>query len=112
MRSGDLIHRITILRQAESVDDAGQRGFEVWKTNIPARVGQVSGQEYRSNDRTADVRTVEIALRFLPGLVGSMRVQWTPPKSSSPQTLEIQRVLNPDGKGIDQSLTCIEVANA
>jgi head-tail adaptor len=111
MRAGDLIHRITILKPSETTDDSGQRAFEVWKSNIPARVGQASGREYRSNDRTADVRSVDIGLRFLPGLLGNMRVQWTPPKSSTAQTLEIQQVLNPDGKGIDHKLVCTEVAN-
>lgn len=105
MKAGELRHRVTIQQPGSTVDDAGQPvGFEDVAT-VWARVYDAGGKESVNDDRTVDVRTVRVVLRYRPGILGKMRVLF------GDRILEIQQVLQTDGKHVMHELICFEVAN-
>lgn len=82
MRAGRLKHRVEILHRVGGLDDAGQEiegdeGWEVWQGGVPAFVNPVRGVEgVQAGVLVQGVSDYEITLRYIPGIVQTMRVRW------------------------------------
>lgn len=78
MRAGSLRHRITIEAQAEVQDAAGDVTLDwtAFASNVPAEFKPGPGREYLAGEAIRNEVTGRFMLRYMPGVLPSMRVQW------------------------------------
>jgi SPP1 family predicted phage head-tail adaptor len=105
--SGKLKEYVTIEKPSTSQDSLGKpNGWVAFASNLPAEVQDQSGREtYLAAQRFVDQVSHVVKIRFLPGINGNMRVLW------NGRILQIQAVLQPDGKRIEHRLICLESAS-
>ena len=104
------IHRVDIETPASTVDSGGRpTNFVAFRTSVPCRVKDLTGRELADAKQIVDQVTHVVCMRGdrPPQTVkAKMRIQWLA------KTLEIHAVLNPDGRGFEIEVYCVEVANA
>lgn len=90
MRAGRLRHVIEILRPTGGLDAAGQEieggsGWETWLADVPAFVNPIRGSEAVQAGVTVQaVADYEIVIRYVPGVLQTMRVIWQETYDSPP----------------------------
>lgn len=106
MEIGRLRHRITLMRQVNEINDYGATITE-WKSvaTVWAEVKPLSGREYFSAQQVQSEVTTQIWLRYLDGIMPTMRVKF------GKRTLEIVSVLNTQERNVSLQLMCKEVIN-
>ena len=106
MNIGKLRHRITLLRQVNEVNDYGA-STQTWKrvATVWADVRPLSGREYFSAQQVQSEVTTQIWLRYLDGIMPTMRVKL------GKRALEIVSVLNTQERNVSLQLMCKEVIN-
>lgn len=106
MNIGKLRHRIILLRQVNEVNDYGA-STQTWKrvATVWADVRPLSGREYFSAQQVQSEVTTQIWLRYLDGIMPTMRVKF------GKRTLDIVSVLNTQERNVSLQLMCKEVIN-
>lgn len=106
MQIGKLRHRITLQKQVNTVNDYGG-AVTTWKNvaTVWADVRPLSGREYFSAQQVQSEVTTQIWLRYLDGIMPTMRVKF------GKRTLEIVSVLNMQERNVSLQLMCKEVIN-
>lgn len=106
MNIGKLRHRITLQKQVNTVNDYGA-AVTTWKNvaTVWADVRPLSGHEYFSAQQVQSEVTTQIWLRYLDGIMPTMRVKL------GKRTLEIVSVLNMQERNVSLQLMCKEVIN-
>lgn len=106
MQIGKLRHRITLQKQVNTVNDYGA-AVTTWKNvaTVWADVRPLSGREYFSAQQVQSEVTTQIWLRYLDGIMPTMRVKF------GKRTLEIVSVLNTQERNVSLRLMCKEVIN-
>lgn len=107
MRGGVLRHRVTIQRPVTGVDDWGQPldGWVDLEANVPAEVRDIRGREFWSGAQApaGDV-TVRVRVRFRTDVTRQMRIV------GEACALQIEAVIDPDGKRTELHLMCLELS--
>lgn len=106
MNIGKLRHRITLLKQVNTVNDYGA-AVTMWKNvaTVWADVRPLSGREYFSAQQVQSEITTQIWLRHLDGIKPSMRVKL------GKRFLEIVAVLNTQERNVSLQLMCKEAVD-
>ena len=106
MNIGKIRHRIILLRQVNEVNDYGA-STQTWKrvATVWADVRPLSGREYFSAQQVQSEVTTQIWLRYLDGIMPTMRVKF------GKRTLDIVSVLNTQERNVSLQLMCKEVIN-
>lgn len=101
MRSGNLRHRIEIQRQIHGENEYGDPIHE-WKTfaKVWAEVLDLKGREFWQAAQVQSEITSRLRIRYLAGVEASMRVL------HEGRTLEIDHILDPDGRKRELHLFC------
>ena len=106
MQIGKLRHRITLQKQVNTVNDYGA-AVTTWKNvaTVWADVRPLSGREYFSAQQVQSEVTTQIWLRYLDGIMPTMRV------NHNGKHYEILSVLNTNGRNTSLQLMCKENPN-
>jgi SPP1 family predicted phage head-tail adaptor len=104
MRAGDLRHRVTIQLPVESQNDFGEviTTWQDYKT-VWAVVLPLTGREYFASRQVNAEVTVQIQMRYIPGITPKMRVV------EGSKVYEIEAVMDVEGKKKELQLLCTEV---
>jgi SPP1 family predicted phage head-tail adaptor len=103
LTAGSMIHIVRVEKPNDTQDALGRpTGWTPFVQNVPARVEDISGRETYLAGRFVDQVSHLVKMRYLPGVKGNMRVIW------EDRILEIQAILQPDGKRIEHQLVCVE----
>ncbi|HII3799618.1 TPA: phage head closure protein [Pasteurella multocida] len=103
MNIGKLRHRITIQRQVNTLNEYGA-SVTVWRDvkTVWAEVKPLSGREYFSAQQVQSEITTQIFIRYLPGVLPTMRVKF------GSRFFEIVSVINASERDIYLQLMCKE----
>lgn len=77
MRAGSLRHRITLQKQERVIDEYGGVSPDLCWTDaatVWASFDRLSGQEFWASQQTQSEASVQIRIRYLPGVNTTMRV--------------------------------------
>jgi SPP1 family predicted phage head-tail adaptor len=101
MNAGRLRHRVDIQNYVEEYDELGQL-IEDWLpfAQVWAAVEPLRGQEFIAAQALASVTTTRIRMRYIPGVVSSMRVVFRG------RTYNIQSVIEVETRGREIQLMC------
>ncbi|MDP3059050.1 MAG: phage head closure protein [bacterium] len=103
MKIGELRHLITLQTPTITKDSLGVVS-ETWSdtASVYAQIEALSGREYFAVARVNAEVTHRVRIRYLRGIVPAMRVV------AGAKALDIQAVLDVDGKKRELTLMCVE----
>lgn len=106
MKIGKLRHRITLQKQVNKPNDYGAV-VPTWKNvaTVWADVSPISGREYFSAQQVQSEVTTQIWMRYLAGVIPTMRVKF------GKRYLEIVSVMNTQERNVSLQLMCKEVVD-
>ena len=106
MDIGKLRHRVPLQKQINAPNDYGATVTK-WRdiATVWAEIKPLSGREYFSAQQVQSEVTTQIWLRYLGGIMPTMRVKF------GKRTLEIVSVLNTQERNVSLQLMCKEVIN-
>jgi len=107
MRASDLRHRITIQRRTTTQDDTGAP-TQTWvdfATNVPAAIRPLSSRELMAAQAVQSETSHEITMRYLPGVVASMRAVF------NGRYFNLARPLNVDERNFELIIPATEGLN-
>lgn len=108
INAGKLRHRIQILRSNLNQDSFGDTQIgdaSIFADDVPAEIATLQGRElYAAQQKVSEV-THRITIRWMPGLLAKMNVQWFDERD---RFFQIQAIENPDGRHKRVDLLCVE----
>ena len=109
MRAGELRHRATLQRPDSTVNAHGESDptWTNFASRVPVQVFEQGSREVWNAQQRQPQITHVVSMRWLEGVTAAMRVLWH--DGPTDRTLNIDGPpINPDGKRIAISLTCVE----
>ena len=104
LKAGLLFHQVMIEKPKAQKDSLNRStGWDTFASSVAAHVEDLSGRQTFTAGRIMHEVTHVVRMRFLSGLSNDMRVIW------NGKTLDIEGILQPDGKLIEHQLLCSEV---
>jgi SPP1 family predicted phage head-tail adaptor len=103
MRAGKLRQRVTIQSQTTARDDFGGETV-TWSdvATVWASIEPLNGREYMAAQQLQTAVTTRIRVRYIDGVTAAMRVK------ADDVAYDIQSVINPNDRGAELTLMCIE----
>lgn len=108
LKAGDLIHRVSVLRQAKVSDGYGNtrsKGFAQIANRIPAKINAMKGGEAIRGQRLASINAVEVWVRAnsqTRSILPTDRLR----DDRTGVEYEIKNIADLDGRDTDFLITC------
>lgn len=104
MRSGNLRHKIDLLRPVTESDGMGGQ-IETWETyaTVWAGIWPLKANEQIEAFKTEMKVTHKVLMRYLSGVSGDMKIRF------GTREFEIVSIINPDERDISLTLLCEEI---
>lgn len=105
MRAGELRHKVVIQQESGIRDPDSGEIIPGWSTfaEVWAEVVDLSGREYWSAQQVQSQVSTRVRIRYLDGVKPTMRV------AHGSRTLQIEAVIDPDGRRRELQLMCSEI---
>lgn len=113
LKSGDLVHRITINSMPLGTADAfgARAATPTFFARAWASIDPVAGRELAVARNYSATVTHKIGMRYIPGVLPTMQIVYTPPDGSA-RTFAINAVIDPGERRKELTIFCTEKLSA
>lgn len=109
LHAGALREMVEIEKPSASRDATGGQTTRYDRVALRrAQVTPISGSEKTTAASVQALTVYDVLIRYFAGLTTLYRMKWTPAKESYPRTLNIESIVNVDGRGEWMVLSCTE----